>query len=81
MGELWSFIGQKKNREILAWIGGGVTMIIAGLWTVVVYYSTPYKTTASKPAVEATDNSIAAGRDAIGNTIKRGDSQAPEQKP
>jgi hypothetical protein len=35
----------KKNRELIAWWGGGAVVAIAGLWTAFVYFFPP------KPAV------------------------------
>jgi hypothetical protein len=81
MRQLWSFVGY-KNREILTWIGGGLAMIIAGLWTVFVYLSRLAKTTASSPSVEASCGSVGVGGDVTGTTITAGNiSNCPEQKP
>jgi stage V sporulation protein SpoVS len=32
---LWAFLRERSNREVLAWIGGGVVVVVAGLWTAV----------------------------------------------
>lgn len=41
MSEVWSFLGAKKNREILGWLGGGIVIVIAGLWAAFVYFNSP----------------------------------------
>jgi hypothetical protein len=82
MSQLWSFIGQKKNREILAWIGGGLAVAIAGLWTALVYFSTPDKTTTSSPNVEASCGSVGVGGSVSGTTITASNAgNCPEPKP
>jgi hypothetical protein len=41
MSGLWSFLGAKKNREIIGWVGGGIVIVIARLWTAFVYFNSP----------------------------------------
>ena len=78
MGQLWSFVGLKKNREILAWAGGGLAAVIAGLWTT--FSDTP-KTSASTPSVQASCGSVASGGGMFGNTITTSNTgSCPEQK-
>ena len=36
----WSFLGSKKNREILAWLAGGLAAVVV-LWTAFVYFHPP----------------------------------------
>ncbi len=82
MRQLWSFIGQKKNREILAWIGGGVAVFVTGLWTAFIYFSAPDKTKTSSPNVEASCGSVGVGGNVSGTTITASNSGGcPEQKP
>jgi hypothetical protein len=66
MGSLWTFIGKPRNRQVLSWIGGGIVAVAAGAWTVVTYVW-PADETAK--IVCAQQGSIAAGHNAIGNTI------------
>jgi hypothetical protein len=80
MGQLWSFIGQKKCREILAWIGGGLAAAIIGLWTTFVYFFDKFKTSASTPGVQASCGSVATSG-MFGNTITTSNTgNCPEQK-
>jgi hypothetical protein len=82
MRQLWSFVEHKKNREILTWIGGGLAMVVAGLWTAFVYVSPPTKTAASGPSVEASCGSVGVSGDVTGTTIMAGNTgNCPEQKP
>jgi hypothetical protein len=84
MRKLWSFVGQDKNREILTWIGGGLTVAVAGLWTALVYFSTPSKMPSSSdsPSVEASCGSVGIGGNVSGATITAGNTgSCPEPKP
>jgi len=58
----------RSNREVLAWIGGGLAIVAAGLWVVFVYL---------KPAnVEANCGSVAVGGNVAGATINAGASNS-----
>jgi hypothetical protein len=82
MRQLWSFVRLKRNREVLAWIGGGLTAVIIGLWTAFVYFSDTPKTSASSPGVQASCGSVASGGGMFGNTITTSNTgSCPEQKP
>jgi hypothetical protein len=86
MRQLWSFLEFKKNREILAWIGGGLAVVIAGLWTAFVYLAEPPKTAASNPSVQASCGSVGVGGSVGGTTITASNSgsclqQEPRPKP
>jgi hypothetical protein len=60
---LWA-LRERSNREVLAWIGGGMAIVAAGLWMVFVYL---------KPAnVEANCGSVAVGGNVAGATINAG---------
>lgn len=37
MHSLWSFLAKPKNRQILAWVGGGLVTLGAGAFAVVTY--------------------------------------------
>jgi hypothetical protein len=82
MRQFWSFVGQKRNREILTWIGGGLAVAIAGLWTVLVYLSAPPKAPADDPNIQASCGSVGIGGSVNGTTITAGNTgNCPEQKP
>jgi hypothetical protein len=82
MRQLWSFLRLKKNREILAWIGGGLTAAVIGLWTAFVYFSDTPKTSPSSPGVQASCGSVGVGGNVSGSTITAGSTgNCPEPKP
>ncbi len=66
MRSVWSFVAKPENRQILGWLGSGVVVFAGGLWAVVTYVWP-----ADEPAkiVCAQQGSVAAGRNASGNTI------------
>jgi TIR domain len=41
MSGLGSFFGSKTNRALIVWLGGGIVIVIAGLWTAFVYFNPP----------------------------------------
>ena len=66
-------IRDKRNRETLEWLGGGLAIVIAGLWAAFVYFFPPKNDGgggASK--VEASCGSVAAQGTFIGSSITTG---------
>ncbi len=66
MRALWSFIAKPRNRQVLSWIGGALVAVAAGAWAVVTYVWPAHE---APGVVCAQQGSIAAGRDASGNTV------------
>ncbi len=57
MQAVWDFIKDPANRDVLTWVGGGLVVVIGGLWAVLTFF-------VGKPSVSASgDGSIAGGRD------------------
>jgi hypothetical protein len=82
MRRLWLFVGRKHNREILTWIGGGLAVAAAGLWTTLLHVSPAGAPPATPWSVEARCASIGIGGDVTGATITAGNAgSCPEQKP
>ena len=82
MRRLWLFVRLKRNREILTWIGGGMAVAAAGLWTTLLHFSAAGAPPAAPPSVEARCASIGIGGDVTGATITAGIAgSCPEQKP
>jgi TIR domain len=77
---LWAFLGQRKNREILAWIGGGVVVVAAGLWAIFVYVFPPNKD-ASAMNAQANCGGVAIGGNVSGSTITAGSTTNSECSP
>ena len=78
MNSFWRFLRDKRNQQVLGWLGGGLVVAATGLWAAFVYFSPPVKsfeTTSSQPAapaVQANCGGIAIGRDVTGSTITAG---------
>jgi len=82
MRQLWSFIGQEENRRILGWIGGGLAVVIGGLWTAFVYFSDTPRIAANPPGVVASCGSVGVGGNVSCATIIAGSTgNCPAQKP
>src|SRR3981189_2731717 len=61
----WAFLKSKTNREIVSWLGGGATVIAAGIWTAFVFLHHDGKNTVTTPQVAQSGTGIASG----GNTV------------
>ena len=59
---IWEFVKHPANRDALGWIGGGIIVVVGGLWAVIKFIS-------KRPSVQATNGGVAAGGDMIGNKI------------
>jgi hypothetical protein len=72
MNRLWRFLREKRNREILGWIGGGLVVLATGIWTVTVYLFPAQKAQETKPTeVEARCGSVAVGGSVTGGSTVR----------
>jgi TIR domain len=73
---LWGFVRDKRNQQVLGWLGGGLVVLATGLWAAFVYFSPPVKEAKSPeptpPSVQANCGGIAIGRDVTGSTITAG---------
>jgi hypothetical protein len=71
MGSLWSFIANSKNQKTLGWLGSGLVVAAGGAWAVFTYVWPAHDGAAHDTAtvVCAQQGSVAAGRDASGNTV------------
>lgn len=71
MPRWWLFLQRGRNRTVLAWLGGGLTVVAAALWTVFVYFDRPPNgpNAGTRPDVEARDGGVAAGGNITGTTI------------
>jgi TIR domain len=68
---LWGFLRDKRNQQVLGWLGGGLIVAATGLWAVFVYVFPPAKSP-TPPSVQANCGGIAIGRDVTGSTITAG---------
>lgn len=70
LSDICGFINDANNRTILGWIGGGLVIVISGIWAVVTFLlKKKRKTSAPTPRVSSTQGGVAAGRDIRDSTI------------
>jgi TIR domain len=73
---LWGFLRDKRNQQLLGWLGGGLVVLATGLWVAFVYFFPPVKEAkapeATAPSVQANCGGIAIGRDVSGSIITAG---------
>ena len=71
MCRLWSFLGSKKDREIVGWLGGGIVIVIAGLSMAFVYFP-PAKGDGreGKGGVSASYGTVSVGRKLSNSTVR-----------
>jgi hypothetical protein len=65
---VWASLKDPANREILGWIGGGIIVVVSGLWAGIKFLSKKEP----RPSAQAANGGVAAGRDMIGNQIDTG---------
>jgi TIR domain len=75
---LWGFLRDKRNQQVLSWLGGGLVVAATGLWVAFIYLFPAPKSPEAKspeptpPSVQANCGGIAIGRDVTGSTIAAG---------
>src|SRR5262245_2763544 len=78
MNGLWRFLRDKRNQQVLGWLGGGLVVAATGFWAAFVYFFSPGKSPEATsleptpPSVQANCGGIAIGRDVTGSTITAG---------
>ena len=77
MNSFWHFLRDKRNLQVLGWLGGGLVVAATGLWAAFVYFvplKSPEATSSEPmpPSVQANCGGIAIGRDVTGSTITAG---------
>jgi hypothetical protein len=81
MSGVRSFLGSKRNRDILAWLGGGLVAVIVALWMAYVYFHPPKVDGGEgKGAATASHGGVSVGGSVTNSTLKTspdagGDSQ------
>jgi len=73
MGSFWAFLSVPKNQKTLSWLGGGLVVVIAGVWAAFVYF-VPAKDDhgGGSNKVEASCGSAAVQGTMIGSSITTG---------
>jgi hypothetical protein len=78
MNSFWRFLRNKRNQQVLEWLGGGLVVAATGLWAAFIYFFPPLQSPEAKsptptpPSVKADCGGIAIGRDVTGSTITAG---------
>src|SRR5262245_17831122 len=47
---LWGFLRDKRNQQVLSWLGGGLVVAVTGLWVAFVYFFPAFKSPERKSA-------------------------------
>ena len=74
---LWGFLRDKRNQQVLGWLGGGLVVAATGLWVAFVYFFPPPTSREGKSPVPAVNvqadcSGIAIGGNVTGATITTG---------
>jgi hypothetical protein len=78
MNAFWRFLRDRRNQQVLGWLGGGMVVAATGLWTAFVYlFPSPKSPEAQSPelvpiSVQANCSGIAIGGSVTGATITAG---------
>jgi hypothetical protein len=78
MNSFWRFLRDKRNQQVLGWLGGGLVVGATGLWVAFVYFVPPLKSPETKASesvpvnVQADCSGIAIGGNVTGATITTG---------
>jgi hypothetical protein len=78
MSAVWQFLRNKRNQQVLGWLGGGLVVMATGLWAAFIYFFPLAKSSETKspkttlPSVQANCGGIAIGGGVTGSTITAG---------
>jgi hypothetical protein len=78
MKSFWRFLRDKRNQQVLGWLGGGLVVALTGLWAAFVHLSPPQKSPEAKSPEPASANaqadcsSVAIVGNVTGATITAG---------
>ena len=68
--QLRKFIGIKKNRDLVSWLGGGAVVVAGGIWAVVTFFVShddKKPSTSTTTVITQSGPGIASGRDTVIN--------------
>jgi hypothetical protein len=90
MKAFWQFLRDKRNQQVLGWLGGGLVVAATGLWAAFLYFFPFVKASDTKASertpvsVQADCSGVAIGGNVTGATITTGartnSDCAPKQK-
>jgi hypothetical protein len=65
----WSWLQDPANRDVIGWIGGGVVVVVGGVWAVVKYFAKPGGDGGAAPSVRADGGGVAIGGSNLNSPI------------
>ena len=68
---LWHFLRDKRNQQVLAWLGGGLVIVATGVWAAIVYFF-PLEKARAPASVQAECGGVAVVGNVSGSTITAG---------
>jgi len=85
MDSFWRFLRDKRNQQVLGWLGGGLVVAATGLWAAFIYFYPSVESSKKKasepasasvsvptPKVQADCSGVAIGGNVSGATITTG---------
>ena len=77
---IWDFIGDADNQRTLAWLGGGLVVVVSGLWAALTKLRNPPVLPPSRPAnaIHAGDGIAAVGNVRVDGNLSITKSQIPK---
>ena len=64
----WSWLQDPANRDVIGWIGGGVVVVVGGIWAVVKYFARPGRDGGAR-SVRADGGGVAIGGSNLNSPI------------
>jgi hypothetical protein len=65
---MWHWLKDPENRKVLAWLGSGLVVVAAGLWTVFTYLYPP-DSGSTPPSVQVEHGVGAGGNISVGGDL------------
>ncbi len=87
MNGFWRFLRDRRNQQVLGWLGGGLVVAATGLWVAVVYFFPPVNSPEAKSSeaapvnVQADCGGVAIAGNVTGSTITAGTTASDCGKP
>jgi tetratricopeptide (TPR) repeat protein len=75
----WSWLQDPANRDVIGWIGGGVVVVIGGVWAVVKYFAKPGGDGGAARSVRADRGGVAAGGSISNSSINTNSNRIRER--
>ncbi len=65
----WTWLRDPANQQTLGWIGGGLVVVIGGVWAIVKFFAKREGDTATPPNVNAKQGGVAIGGSNVNSPI------------